>query len=440
MFLVSLDTTMLYSVFASLEKAFAGSGAAALSWVINAYTIVYAAMLIPAGGFSDAYGKKFTFLAGVLAFIIASTACGLATSIPLLVAARVVQALGAALLTPASLSIVLSAFPSSQRALTVSLWGAVGGFAAALGPSLGAYLAQTAGWRWAFFINVPIGVASLLFGFRLLPPSILASTAGGKPRFDMVGMLLVIVAVSALALGLVELPSPHWTGLAVSACFAISALALTLFIGWAARVSHPLVDLALFRHRTYSAVNVATLTFGIAFSMMFFAFFFYMTRIWHYDQVHAGLAIVPGPLTVMPVAVITGRLAGRYGHRRFLVGGALLYAATGAWFFFVPTTTPAYFTHWFPGLLMSGMSVGLVMPSLAAAAVSKLPVEHYAVGSAVNQATRQMGSVIGVSLIVMLLGQSTVTRASFDLVYGAHIVLALITAALCLLVQTRPKL
>ncbi|WP_347555650.1 MFS transporter [Robbsia sp. KACC 23696] len=162
-----------------------------------------------------------------------------------------------------------------------------------------------------------------------------------------------------------------------------------------------------------------------------------MTQIWHFDQVHAGLAIVPGPLTVVPVAIMTGRLAGRYGHRRFLVSGALLYALTGLWFYFVPGTSPEYFSRWLPGLFMSGASVGLVMPSLSGAAVARLPAEHYAVGSAVNQATRQIGSVIGVALIVMLLGNGVVTRGNFNAVYGAHIFLALLTALLCAFVQTR---
>ena len=166
----------------------------------------------------------------------------------------------------------------------------------------------------------------------------------------------------------------------------------------------PLVDLGLFRHRTYSAVNAATLSFGIAFAMMFFAFFFYMGNVWHYSQALAGLAIAPGPLMVIPVAIVTGRLAGRFGHRPFLVGGALLYAAAGLWFLLVPGTEPAYLTHWLPGLLLSGASVGLVLPSLSGAAVSQLPAQHYAVGSAVNQATRQIGAVIGVAITVLLLG------------------------------------
>jgi EmrB/QacA subfamily drug resistance transporter len=434
-FLVSLDTTMLYSAFGALRAGFPAASAAEMSWVLNAYTVVYAAMLIPAGGLADTHGRKRVFLLGVTLFIAASALCGLAGSVGWLIAARVLQAIGAALLTPASLSIVLAAFPQSRRAVTVSLWGAVGGFAAAVGPSLGSLIVQTIGWPWAFFINLPIGALSLWWGTSLLSES---ERSGRRRRVDVVGMLLLVVAVGAIALAIVEADSASWTRGQLLATTGTGAIALVAFVLWARRVREPLVDLGLFRHRTYSAVNAATLTFGIAFAMMFFAFFFFMGNVWHYSQARAGLAIAPGPLTVIPVAILTGRLATRFGHRPFLIGGALLYAAAALWFMLVPGDEPSYLLHWLPGLLLSGTSVGLVLPSLSAAAVSKLPAEHYAVGSAVNQATRQIGSVIGVAIIVLLLGHGTLQRSDFDAVYGLHIVLALMTAALCAMVNTRP--
>jgi EmrB/QacA subfamily drug resistance transporter len=323
-FLVSLDSTMLYSAFGALRASFPDATAADMSWVLNAYTVAYAAMLIPAGGLADAHGRKRVFLFGVTVFIAASAACGLAGSVGWLIAARVLQAAGAALLTPASLSIVLAAFPQNKRALTVSLWGAVAGFAAAVGPSLGSFVVQSVGWPWAFFINLPIGALSLWRGAALLSES--ARTARRR-KVDLVGMALLIVAVGAIALAIVESESPAWTRAQLAAAAATGVIALVAFIVWAKNVREPLVDLSLFRDRTYSAVNAATLSFGIAFAMMFFAFFFYMSNVWHYSQALAGLAIAPGPLMVIPVASVTGRLAGRYGHRPFLVGGALLYAA-----------------------------------------------------------------------------------------------------------------
>jgi EmrB/QacA subfamily drug resistance transporter len=433
--LVSIDSTMLYSVFGAVRASFPRATAADMSWVINAYTIIYAAMLIPAGGVADAYGRKRVFLIGVAIFIAASAACGLAGTVAMLIAARAIQAVGAALLLPASLSIVLAAFPQSKRALTVSAWGAVGGFAAAIGPSLGSLITETIGWPWAFFINLPIGALSLWFGARLLAPS---PRNAHRPRIDIVGMALLIVSVGAIALVIVEAESPAWTRPELLAVAALSLAAGAGFIAWARRARDPLIDLALFRSPTYSAVNAATVVFGAAFAIMFFTFFFFMTNIWHYDQLHAGLAIAPGPLTVVPVAVITGRLAGRYGHRPFLVGGALVYACSSLWFLLVPGTEPAYATQWLPGLFLSGAGVGLVLPSLSGAAVAKLSAEHYALGSAVNQAARQIGGSIGVAITVMLLGHAALQRADFNAVYGLHIGLALLTAALCAVVRTRP--
>jgi len=170
--------------------------------------------------------------------------------------------------------------------------------------------------------------------------------------------------------------------------------------------------------------------------MMFFAFFFYMNSIWHYSLPLAGVAMAPGPLLVVPVAALSGRLASRYGHRPLLVVGCLIYAASALWFLLVPGTEPAYLTRWLLGMLFSGIGVGMVLPSLSGAAVSHLPSDHYAVGGAINQAIRQIGSAMGVALTVLLLGSAGLQRADFDAVYLCHISLALLTAALCLPVNT----
>lgn len=435
-FLVSLDTTMLFAAFDALRHAFAGSSAADLSWVLNAYTVVYATMLIPAGGLADTHGRKRVFLVGVAVFLAASAACGLAGSVGLLVAARVVQAVGAALLTPASLSIVLAVFPQEKRAVVVSLWGAVGGLAAAVGPSVGSWVIDSFGWPWAFYLNLPLGGLALWRGAALLAESEQPST---RRRVDGVGMALLMLAVGAVTLAIVESGSPHWSRTELLLMAATGSVAAAAFVAWARKAKAPLVDLALFKNRTYRFVNLATLSFGTAFSMMFLTFFFYLTSIWHFSLPQAGLAVTPGPLLVMPTAIITGHFAARLGHRRFLVGGALLYACSSLWFLLVPGLTPDYLHHWLPGLVMSGIAVGLVLPSLSAAAVSRLPVAHYAVGSAVNQATRQMGSVLGVAITVALLGHAALQRVDFNALYLIHGALALLTAVLCWPVDTRPK-
>ena len=435
-FLVSLDTTMLFAAFDPLRHAFASATAADLSWVLNAYTVVYATMLIPAGGLADAHGRKRVFLLGGAIFLAASAACGLAGSVAWLIAARVLQAVGAALLTPASLSIVLAAFPQGKRAVVVSLWGAVGGLAAAVGPSAGSFVIDHFGWPWAFYINLPLGGVALWRGALLLSES---GKSAVRRRVDGVGMALLMLAVGAITLAIVESDVPSWTRLELAALAAGGLLAAAAFVAWARKAPAPLVDLALFEHRTYRYVNLATLVFGTAFSMMFLTFFFFMMNVWHYSLPQAGLAVTPGPLMVMPTAIITGRLATRLGHRRFLVGGSLLYACSSLWFWLVPGAQPHYLSQWLPGLMMSGIAVGLVLPSLSAAAVSRLPMAHYAVGSAVNQATRQIGSVLGVALTVALLGHASLQRADFNALYLLHAALALLTGLLCWPVDTKPQ-
>ncbi len=435
-FLVSLDTTMLFAAFDALRRAFGDASAADLSWVLNAYTVVYATMLIPAGGMADTYGRKRVFLFGVTLFLAASAACGLAPSVGWLIAARVLQAVGAALLTPASLSIVLAAFPQSRRAVVVSVWGAVGGLAAAVGPSAGSFVIDTFGWPWAFFINLPLGGFALWRGTSLLVES---ARPAERRRVDGVGMALLMLAVATVTLAIVESDAPSWSRAELVQLVLTGLIAAGAFVAWARRTPTPLVDLTLFDHPTYRFVNAATLVFGISFSMMFLAFFFYMMGIWHFSLPQAGLAVTPGPLMVMPTAIVTGRLATRLGHRRFLVGGSLLYACSSLWFLLVPMTEAHYLSHWLPGLVMSGIAVGLVLPSLSAAAVSRLPAAHYAVGSAVNQATRQIGSALGVAITVALLGHDHLQRADFDAFYLLHGSFALLTALLCLPVNTNPK-
>lgn len=435
-FLVSLDTTMLFAAFRAIRAGFPGTSAADMSWVLNAYTVVYAAMLIPAGGLADTHGRKKVFMLGVTLFLAASAACGLSGTVGWLIAARVAQAVGAAMLTPASLSIVLDAFPHSKRAVAVSLWGAVGGLAAAIGPSVWSFIVDAVGWQWAFYLNLPLGALSLWRGAALLKE---AKKPESRRPVDGVGMGLLIVGVGALALSIVQSESPHWTSTELVAAASTGVIALIGFVMWARVAPAPLVDLRLFKHRTYTFVNLATLAFGIAFSMMFFAFFFYMTEIWHYTLPQAGLAITPGPLLVIPFAIMSGRLASRLGHRPFLVGGGLIYACSGLWFLLVPGAQPAYLTHWLPGLVLSGVGIGLVLPSLSAAAVNRLPADQYAVGSAVNQATRQIGSVMGVAITVLLLGHAGLTHANFVPLYVSHVALALLTALLCLPVNTKPQ-
>ena len=435
-FLVSIDATVLYAAFPALRRAFSDATPADLSWVLNAYTVVYAALLVPAGRIADLRGRKRMFLTGLAVFLVASLCCGLAGSVAMLIAMRALQAVGAALLLPASLSIVLAAFPVERRAIAVSLWGAVSGLAAALGPSIGSFLVDRWGWPWAFFLNLPLGGYAIWRGARLLDES-------RKPelgaRLDLVGVVLLIAGAGALALGVVRSKAQGWGSPGVVLAIAGGLAALGLFIAWARRVPSPAIDLSLFRDRTYRRINVATLTFGIAFAMMFFQNFLFTTGIWHYSVARAGLAATPGPLLVVPTAIICGRIATRIGHKPLLVIGSLVFALGGVWFALVPGIEPDYLGTWLPGMLFTGTGVGMVLPSLSAAAVAHLPPARFGVGSAVNQAVRQMGSVLGVALTVAIAGRAVLQLSEFHTLNACEIVLALATAIACIPVDTRPR-
>ena len=405
--------------------------------MLNAYTVVYAALLVPAGRLVDAYGRKRVFQAGLLLFLAASAACGAAPTVRLLIAARALQAVGAALLTPSSLALVLGAFPAERRAVVVSLWGAVGGLAAALGPSVGAAVVDTLDWRWAFFLNLPIGLLAWWRGHSLLSEW---RNSDHPSPVDGVGIALLIAGVGALAFGIIQAEALGWQSPVVLGSGAIGAALLLVFVAWARRTRHPAVDLSLFAERTYRDVNLATLSFGFAFAMMFFGFFFFLMQAWHYSLPQAGLAVSPGPLLVVPVAMVAGRIAARVGHRPLLVGGSLLYATAGSWFYLHAGPAPDYLGTWLPGLMLSGTAVGLVLPSLSGAAVARLAPARFGVGSAVNQAVRQMGGVLGVAATVAFVGHAHPQIADFRGLYATHIALSLLTALLCLRVDTRPAL
>jgi EmrB/QacA subfamily drug resistance transporter len=437
MFLVMLDTTVLFVAFHGIRAAFAGASAAELSWVLNAYTIVYAALLVPAGRLADLYGRKQLFLIGVALFTFTSVLCGIATNSLALIGFRVLQAVGGAFLTPASLALILAAFPVQKRAIAVSLWGAVGALAAAVGPSAGAYIVDALGWQWAFFINLPVGLLALALSAGKLKESKAAET-GALP--DIPGVLLLILGVGGFAFGVVKssdwgFASP-WTLGAILAGVAL----LVGFVAWAGRVEMPALDLSLFRDTNYRFANIATFVFSVTFAAMFFGSFFFLTRVWGYSLPTAGLAVTPGPLMVIPVAVFAGRFAARMGHRPLLTTGGILFALGAAWFYLTIGPTPNFLGDWLPGLLMGGAAVGLIIPSLTGAAVFGLSDKRFGVGSAVNLSIRQMGAVFGVALVIVLLGNAfgPGAMAVFKIYFIVLFIGGLATAILSLPIETRP--
>jgi EmrB/QacA subfamily drug resistance transporter len=428
-FLVSVDATIAVAAFPALRASFADTSPATLSWVLNAYTILYAALLVPAGRLVDLHGAKRLFLFGVALFTLASAACGMAPGTNTLIAARVVQAVGGAVLTPASLALILGAFPAGKRSAIVGLWSAAGALGAAVGPGAGAILIELATWRAAFLVNLPFGALILIYATHRLPALKGADAGEG---LDIPGIALIATGVAALTYGVVQVKEVGFAALGVWGPALAGIGLLVTYALWARGRKGAAIDMSLFADRTHTLVTVASFVFGIAFSMMFLSSFLFLLGIWGYSQGLTGLAVTPGPLVVIAVAIASGRLVARVGHRAVLVAGGVLYAVAQGWVAWHVAETPAYLTLWFPMQIVGGIAVGLLLVGLSGAAVAGLPPARFGVGGAVNNAVRQLGGVFGTALAVVLVGQSGAGIEAFRVAFACLGLIGLATAILCL--------
>ncbi len=398
-FMVSLDLFIVNIAFPDIEADFRGSSVAAVSWVLNAYAIVLAALMVSAGRLADRRGRRRAFLAGLVVFVIGSALCGAAPSLATLVAARVVQATGAALLLPTSLGLLLPEFAPAERAAAIGVWAAIGGLAAAAGPPIGGLLVQVS-WRLVFLVNLPIGAAAFAYGVVLLRES----RDETQERPDLVGSALIVAAIGLLALGLVKAPDWGWGSPRTLAALAVAAAGLAAFAWRCVTHSAPVVEPSIVRVRSFATANLASILFSAAFAAMLLGNVLFMTLVWHDSVLVAGISLAPGPATATVFALPTGRVANRIGQRVLATAGLMLFAAACLWWRLRVTATPDYAGAMLPGLLVSGAGVGLVLPTLASASASSLPPARFATGSAVYAMTRQLGFVLGVSILVAVLG------------------------------------
>src|ERR1700760_506410 len=368
-FAVFLDTTIVNVAFETISRSF-GTTTGHLSWVLNAYSLVFAAMLIPAGRLADRYGRKRLFLIGLGGFALFSALCGAAPDTGVLIAARALQGAFAALVVPTSLALVLPEFPPARRHVAIGTWSAMSAAAAATGPTLGALLTEYASWRWIFLVNVPICAAMIGAGIRLLRES-REPDAAGVP--DPVGTLMVAAAPALLSFAIIEGPSWGWSSPWVVAGFAAGAALLPVFVWRAATAARPAVDLALFRVRQFRLVNVATLIFAAAFYGMLLSNAIFLQTAWHYSILRAALGATPAPIVVVAVARPAARLAARIGYRPVLAAGAVSWAAGAAGLALLIGGSPDWAARWVPVTLLIGFGIGLTLPVQAGAGVATLP-------------------------------------------------------------------
>ncbi|HEY2631081.1 MAG TPA: MFS transporter [Solirubrobacteraceae bacterium] len=398
-FMAGLDVFIVNIAFPQIHSDFPGTSLSSLSWILNAYTIVFAAFLIAAGRWSDSFGRKRAFLFGVTLFVVASAACAAAPSIPFLVGARAVQGFGAALLLPSSLGLLLPEFPPEKRHIAIGAWAAVGGIAAAAGPPLGGLLVE-AGWRWVFIVNVPVGIAGVIAGRRVLREIRHPDT---EPA-DVTGAVLLTAGVGALIVAIVQGESWGWSSVRLLAMLALAVGLLAAVGVRIARHPAPIVDPALLRVRAFSAATLGSLLFFIGFAAMLLASVLFLTGVWHESILTAGLMISPGPAMAAVTAIPGARLGGRLGPGRVGAAGTVLFALGGVLWITQLGDQPDYVGEYLPGMLLGGIGVGMVIPSLTSAVAATLPPQRIATGIAVQTTGRQLGSALGFAILIAVLG------------------------------------
>ena len=406
--LASLDLFIVNVALPQIARDFKAGNLSELSWVLNGYAIVYASLLVFFGRLADRYRRDRAFLLGVAVFTAASAACAASTSVGMLIGFRLVQAAGAALLTPTSLGLVLASYEPERRNGAVRAWTAVGGMSAAVGPVVGGLLVA-ASWRWVFLVNVPIGIAAIIVGWRRLPR--IPGHASERP--DPAGVVLATAAVAALTFGLVKGTDWGWSSAAIVATLVTSALLIGLFVLHCLRSRTPLIHPSLFRSHSFTGAALVAIFFSASFAAMLLSIVLWEQGVWRWSALRSGLAIAPGPLMVPLMSfLVAGRLIARYGPARVIALGSLIFGAGVGWWALAITVRPNYVSGVLGGMILTGIGVGLTLPTLMATAASSLPPQLFATGSAVINMIRQTGLVLGVAVLVAVLGHAGGQTAS----------------------------
>lgn len=399
MIMANLDLFVVNVGLPNIALDFGNPSLASLSWILNGYTITYAALLVFFGRLSERYPRNVSFLVGIGAFTAASAACAAATSTEMLVVFRVVQAVAAALMTPTSLGLLLSTFPPEGRSGAVRTWTAVGALAAALGPLIGGVLV-TISWRWIFLVNLPIGLIALIVGWRKLPRVL----GHDSPHPDFGAALLVSAGTASLVFAIVKVNDWGWHSPGIVAACAATVISLGWFIAHCLRSSDPFIDPHLFRIRPFTGASLAIAPFSVAFGALLLSNVLWDEMIWGWPALKVGLAIAPAPLLAPIVSVpFSHRLIARFGAAAVSAMGIILVALGQVWWAVVPGLEASWVDA-IVGMTLIGIGAGLALPTLMGVSASSLPPSAFATGSGVINMIRQTGFAIGVALLVAITG------------------------------------
>jgi EmrB/QacA subfamily drug resistance transporter len=406
-FMSSLDLFVVNVAFDDIGSdlhvgSVGGPTPADLSWVLSAYAVTFAALLVPFGRLADRYGRKRMFVGGLTVFVVASVACALSAGVWALVAFRVLQAAGAAAMTPTSLGILMGAVPAERRVGVVRLWAATGALAAAFGPSVGGVLAQLS-WHWVFLINLPIGVVLLWLAVAAVED---VRPDGDAERPDLAGAAVLAGAVGLLALGLTKSNDWGWTSGRTVGSLAGAVVLAVVFVWQSRRHVSPVVHPALLRVASFRYANVAMLVFNVAFAAQLLVGILWLQQIWGYSALRTGFAIAAGPALVPVTAALTHRLLPTTSHARLVAIGSLLCALGNVYLVQAMGSDPDYLLGYLPGWALGGIGVGFALPNLMAGGTRDLAPEQSATGSAIVTMARQIGFVIGISILFAIVGSA----------------------------------
>jgi EmrB/QacA subfamily drug resistance transporter len=407
LFVIMLDNTVVNVALPSIQKSL-GVTLSELEWVVAGYALTFAAFMLTGGKLADLLGRRLIFMAGLVVFTGASLACGLAPNGGFLIGARVVQGLGAALMNPATLSIITATFPPRQRGTAIGIWAGVSAMALAIGPLVGGLLTEHVNWNWIFYINVPIGVVGLLAIPVLIDES---RDTSHEQRPDVPGLLASAVGLFAVTYGFIEANNYGWTSARILGAFAVGIAALTAFVVLELHQRLPMLDLSLFRNRTFAGANTAMLFVGVAMFGLFFYVSLYMQQVLGYSPVQAGATFLPMTILVIVLAPPAGKLADRFGSRWLVGGGMTLLTLSLLWY----SHLGRHESFWglLPGLLLGGVGMSGTMTPTTAAAMSAVAIDKAGVGSAVLNSMRQVGGSFGIAVmgaIVASVGSDAVRK------------------------------
>ena len=377
-----------------------------VSWVLNAYNLVLAALFLSVGRVSDRFGQKRVFLAGLILFTLFSLFCGLAPSIGWLVGFRAGQGIGGAALSTVSLAIVLGAFPRRQQGTAVGLWGALGTVAAAVGPTLGGVLVTYASWHWIFFVNVPIGIAATVFALLVIPERRLE---GVKGSVDFPGVAISAIGLLLFTLALIEGSVWGWTSPRILGLFAAAVVSYPLFLWWELRTEHPMFPLKLLRIRSFTAANSAMMLIGMAMGGTFLLVVIFLVSVLGYSELKAAMALTVMPLTALVIAPNVGRLTDRFGPRIFAAVGAAFFVVGLGLLAQLGGDTQLIDVLW--RAVFVGAGIGFAMPTLSAAAMGSLPPQVRGVGAGALNTLRQVGFTLGIAVLVAIFSHTVATNA-----------------------------